>query len=202
MEKSYRKVVILKTYRAYHAYGEMIHYYAVKNIIDYMLNNKKSSFKSVRDALKGRRVSEWINLGGQIIRDKDVDKLRASIGSGKLKTWKDIHKKYDTLWNQYPLERQKHAYATLCLISGSKDLSKDQWLKALDRSVVSQEYIRDQVYISRKKDYDNHFHQATFRNTDEMIAAIGTIDDNSFIKQVRAETVAYKKLVAQIKKRG
>ena len=202
MEKSFRKVVILKVYKAYHAYAEMIHYYAVKNIIEYMLNNKKSNFKSVSDALKGSREKKWTNLGGQLIREKEVDKLRASIGSGKLKTWKEIHNKYDVLWEKYPLEKQKHAYATLCLLSDAKVLSKKQWLKALDISIQVQEFIRDQVYISRNKDYNNHFRQATFRNTDEMIAAIGTIDDNSFIKQVGAETEAFKKIVVQIIKMG
>ena len=34
-----------------------------------------------------------------------------------------------------------------------------------------------------------------------MFAAIGTIDDNSFVKQLQKETEAFKKLVAEIKKR-
>jgi hypothetical protein len=88
------------------------------------------------------------------------------------------------------------------MISDTKALSKEQWFNALHKAVKVQDFIRDQVYISRKKDYDNPFRQATFRNMEEMIAVIGTIDDNSFIKQVRAETEAFKKLVLQIKKRG
>jgi hypothetical protein len=57
------------------------------------------------------------------------------------------------------------------------------------------------VYISRKKDYDNPYRQATFRNDEEMRAAIGTIDDNSFIVQVRKETVDYKKTIADVIKK-
>ena len=71
----------------------------------------------------------------------------------------------------------------------------------MNKAVEIQEYVCDQVYVSRKKDYDNPFRQATFRNQEEMKAAIGTIDDNSFIVQVRKETEELKKLVKEIKKR-
>ncbi len=51
-----------------------------------------------------------------------------------------------------------------------------------------QAIICDRVYTSRQKDYDNPFRQATYRNPEEMTAALGTIDDNEFVKQVRSET--------------
>jgi len=38
MEKSKRKLVILKAYKAYHAYRDMLHYYAVKNLLEYLKN--------------------------------------------------------------------------------------------------------------------------------------------------------------------
>ena len=41
MEYSRRKVVILKARQAYHAYREMLHYYAVKNLLDYLEANPK-----------------------------------------------------------------------------------------------------------------------------------------------------------------
>jgi hypothetical protein len=72
----------------------------------------------------------------------------------------------------------------------------------LNKAVKIQEYIRDQVYITRKKDFENPFRQATYRNMAEMTAAIGTIEDNSFVKQVRAETEEFKNKIEQIKKRG
>ena len=79
-------------------------------------------------------------------------------------------------------------------------LTDIQWEQALNKAVDIQEYICDQVYASRKKDYDNPFRQATFRNMDEMKAAIGTIDDNSFIVQVRKETEDFRKIVTDMKK--
>jgi hypothetical protein len=97
------------------------------------------------------------------------------------------------------LDKQKHAFAILCELEGVDKLTDKLWNSFLDKAVEIQEFVSDQVYVSRKKDYDNPYRQATFRNKEEMKAAIGTIDDNSFIVQVRKETEDLKKLVKTLK---
>jgi Domain of unknown function (DUF4954) len=202
MEKSDRKVVILKTHKSYHAYADMILYYAVKNLIGYLRTNPDSTFAAMCKTLKGSRQTKWTNLGGQLIPEKDVDQIRSDIGSGKLTGWKDIHDRYNTLWQQYPLEKQKHAFASICNLLKTDDLTQERWNMALDQAMTIQEFIRDQVFLSRKKDYDNTFRQNTYRNSAEMTAAIGIIEDNSFIKQVRNETEEFKKHIEEIKKQN
>jgi len=202
MEKSQRKVVILKFYKAYHAYNEMLHFYAVKNLIDYLNSNPNADFSSLENALAGKRETEWENIGGQLISKKEVEQLRGDIGSGKLTNWDDIHNRYDELWDNYQLEKQKHAFAVFCEILGTDDPKKEHWIAALDKAEDIQKYINDQVYVSRKKDFDNPFRQATYRSLDEMTAAIGTIEDNDFVQQVRKETEDFKKLVEDLKKRN
>jgi hypothetical protein len=179
----------------------MIHYYAVNNLLTYIDNNPKASFENLQETLKGKRKHIWVNLGGQIMLQEDLDKLRKDIGSGKLNTWKNIHKRYDNLWEKYTTDKQKHAYASLLELMEIHSLTPDLWKKALNKAIGIQQYVCDQVYISRKKDYDNPYRQATFRNDEEMRAAIGTIDDNSFIVQVRKETVDYKKTIADVIKK-
>ncbi len=195
MEKSKRKVVILKVYKAYHAYGDMLHYYAVKNLLSYMKRDTTATFSSMSNTLNGRRQQEWVNMGGQIVPKKDVKQLRSDIGQGRLTTWKEIHSRYNTLWDKYTLEKQKHAYATLCELIGTAHLTKKQWKAALNKAVNIQKFICEEVYISRKKDFDNPFRASTYRNAAEMRAAIGTIEDNSFVKQLRKETKDFQKLV-------
>ena len=202
MERSNRKVVIVKVYSAYHAYRDMLHYYGVKNLIAYLDANTNSNLASMCAALKGNRVTRWVNFGGQLISEKDADQLRSDIGSGELDSWSGIHARYNELWESYKLEKQKHAYATLCELFCSAELTNEQWNSALDHSVRIQEFISDQVYLSRKKDFDNKFRQSTFRNMDEMTAAIGTIEENSFVKQVRQEAKDFRELISKIKKRG
>jgi len=201
MEKSKRKVVILKVYKAYHAYGDMLHYYAIKNLLAYIKANPKATFSSMCNALNGRREQEWVNLGGQLIPKKDVVQLRSDIGWGRLTTWKEIHHRYDTLWNKYTLEKQKHALATLCELLGTDNLTKKQWEAALNKAVDIQKFICDEVYISRKKDFDNPFRASTYRNAAEMTAAMGTIEENSFLKQVQKETKEFEKLVEEIREK-
>ncbi len=201
VEKSNRKVIILKVHKAYHAYCDMLHYYAIKNLMEYLNSTPEADFSSMCKALNGERIKTWVNLGGQLIPAHDVDQLRSDIGSGKLNTWKNIHLRYNRLWKAYPLEKQKHAFSTLCEVLEIDHLTKEHWLTALDKAIVIQEYIRDQVYNSRKKDFDNPFRQATYRNMAEMKAAIGTIEDNSFVKQVRVETDDFKKRIDELKLR-
>jgi hypothetical protein len=201
MERSKRKAVILKTYEAYHAYEDMLYYYALKNLLDYFKENPKKSFSSAGKALKNKRETEWVNLGGQLIPQKDVDKLRRDIGCGKLSAWEKIHNRYNVLWAKYPLEKQKHAFATLCHLLETDSPTREQWRLALDKALQVQEYVCRQVYISRKKDFENPFRLATYRDAAEMEAAIGKVEDNSFVKLVRKETKDFEKLVKEIKER-
>jgi len=202
MENTKRKVLILKPFKAYQAYCDMLHYYAMKNLIAYMSSHPKATFSTMCKDLKSKREQEWVNLGGQIMQKSDLDKLRSDIGSGKLKSWNDIHSRYDNLWVKYTADKQKHAFATLCELYGTENLTKAEWNEALKKAVDLQKYISDQVYVTRKKDYDNPFLQSTFRNMDEMTAAIGTIEENSFIIKVRLETEDFEILTEEIKKRN
>jgi hypothetical protein len=202
VENSRRKVLILKTYKAYHAYGDMLLYYAIKNLLVYMGSHPEATIWWMCNDLKDDREREWINLGGQIMKMKDLNELCSDIGSGMLSSWTEIHDRYNTLWGKYPIDKQKHALTILYELLETDKITDLQWESALNRAIEIQEYICDQVYISRKKDYDNPFRQATFRNQDEMKAAIGTIDDNSFIVQVKKETEEFRKLVKEIRNRN
>jgi len=202
MEKSKRKVVILNAYESYHAYGQMLHYYAIKNLAEYMNANPQATFASMSEALAGERQREWVNLGGQLVPAGDVNSIRADINSGNLGCWKDIHSRYDSLWKNYSVAKQRHGLAILCEIYGKDNITGEEWVSALERCLEIQETICQRVYTARKKDFDNPYRQATYRNTEEMTAAIGTIEANSFVKQVKDETETFRENVEDIKKRG
>jgi hypothetical protein len=195
MENSHRKIVILKPQQAWQAYRDMLHYYAVSNLLAYIQSNEKTTSREMSMKLNGDREKQWVNLGGQVMLMRDLDKLRSEIGSGKLASWKEIHERYDHLWEKYQTDKQKHSYATLCYLYSTEMLSEEDWKAALDKTMAIQQYISDQVYISRKKDFDNPFRHTTFRNKAEMKAAIGSIEDNSFILQVRQDTEEMEKVI-------
>jgi hypothetical protein len=201
MENTKRKVVILRPWKSYHAYGDMLHHYAMKNLLAYMSTDKENDLSKMNRVLSGRRYQEWVNLGGQIMRKDDLDKLRSDIGNGILTSWKEIHDHYNILWNKYTIDKQKHAWAVLCGIYETEVITGSVWDSAAERAILIQRFVSDQVYSSRKKDYDNPYRKATFRNDEEMKAAIGVVDENSFIVQVRKETEEFEKTVAEMRGR-
>ncbi len=200
MENSKRKTVVIKAYEGYKAYGDMLHYYAMKNLLAWTEANPGATFSRMQEELSGKRQKDWINLGGQIMQKKDLDLLREDIVSGKYPAWRDIHKRYNKIWQRYPLDKQRHAWAVLCGLNCTRNLTVEQWVAALDRAGEIQKYVSDQVYISRKKDYENPFKFITFRSPEEMKAALGDVDENSFIVQVKIETEQMLEKIRKIKK--
>lgn len=189
MEKSLRKVRILKVYRAYHAYGDMLINYAMTNILAYTESHPEIDLMALSRQLESRRQREWINLGGQLMMTTDFDRLRMDIREGRLNSWKAIHKRYNEIWKRYPMDKLRHAYLSLCFVMGVDKMAPATWFEVLAHEERIQQYIANQVYLSRKKDHDNTFRHATYRNAEEMDAAIGSIESNGFVNQMRKESI-------------
>lgn len=202
IENSTRKVTVLKARRAYHAYRQMLIYYAVRNLLDHLRDHGEARFESMVEQLTGPRQRRWVNLGGQLMPEEDLDRLRADIVSGQLRSWLEIHDRYERLWARYLLEKRRHALATLLDTLGEQQLTPDLWNRALDEAMRIQEYICEQVYLTRKKDHDNPFRQITFRNSQEMHAVVGTPEENAFVRQVRAETESLRQLIHRARQRA
>jgi len=204
MENSRRKVVIRKPREAYHAYRQMLHFYAVRSLLGFMESDPQATLRSMQRSLasEGERIRQWVNLGGQLVPAGDVDRLRAEIRSGRLSSWPAIHQAYDDLWLAYPLQKQRHAYACLLEVLGVGELTPPLWHGAIDEAVRIQEYVEEQVYRSRVKDYKNPFRQTTFRNAEEMRAVFGDLDQNSFVRLTRKETAALRELAESVRRRG
>ncbi len=201
VENSRRDVLILKARVAYNAYRQMLHYYAVKNLLAYMEANPAATLASMSEALAGERQKKWVNLGGQLVRADDLDQLKADIKAGKLSTWPAIHGAYNRLWENYPLDKQRHALATLLGLLEAEGLSPELWAAAVDEAVKIQQYIAEQTYLTRKKDYENPFRQTTFDVPEEMKEVLGSVETNSFVRQVREETEAFARLAEAVKHR-
>lgn len=184
MEKSRRPVHILKVYDAYHAYSDMLIHYAMTNVMENMEGLK--DLESLENAENSAK-SLWVNLGGQLMMNRDLDRLRSDIRSGRLDSWRAIHRRYDKLWERYPTDRLHHALGCLMAVLDTDRMTPDLWLQALAHEERIQRRIAEQVYLSRKKDHDNPFRQLTCRNEEEVVAVFGHIDDNSFVCQMREE---------------
>lgn len=188
MEKSKRPVHILKVYDAYHAYGDMLVHYAMKNLLAQIDSKDSADFiKDIKGCAASTSHTAWVNLGGQLVMADDLDALRTDICEGKLDSWKAIHERYNELWSRYPEDKLNHAVHCLCDVMGVKVMTPDTWLQALAYGERIQRRIAEQVYTSRKKDHDNVFRACTCRNDEELKAVFGDVDENSFVRQMRNE---------------
>ncbi len=199
IENSNRKVVILKADKAYRIYRDMIHSYAVKNIVAYASENGLSLTETAERFRTAER-SRWINLGGQLVREDDLASIKSAILKGQISSWGELHRKYIDLSRTYPEDRTAHAFASLMYLYGRKGElpPADFWKDALAKGIEIQEMVVKNTYESRLKDYTNKFRRVTFDSTREMKAVTGTIDDNNFIDIIKEELADFKTKVSTL----
>ena len=202
MENSDRPTRILKAEKAYACYREMVHYFAVDALVEFMLDRKIEGPAALRGQLGEPSRGDWINLGGQLMLSADVDRLRQQVVAGEIESWDELHARYLELWEKYPEDRARHALAALLEINEfSLDrLDQKTWFAFLDRAVSTRDLMAERTRESRAKDYTGEFRRITFDSPAEMDAVVGMIDDNAFIEQMRAEAEAFREQVARLKR--
>ena len=168
MEHNKRKTVILKAGAGYRAYEEMIIYYAMRQLTERFGNELPNVSWG-----KETRVQRWVNLGGQLVEGPEADRLIAEIENHVINSWEEIHQRLDSLWQQYPEAKCKHAYQMLCELSQRQSLNEQDWQQYLSRFAQIQQYVTDQVRLTRQKDETNEFRKMTYWNEGEMDAVLG-----------------------------
>ncbi len=199
VENSSRPVLVLKAHAAYAAYRRMLHYYAMTNLLEYCTEHPDATRESLAAALAGPRQQQWTNLGGQLIQQGDADGIIAGVKEGRLGDWQAIHAAYDELWQRYPLDKHRHAFATLLDLCGAEQLTETLWAESLDLAVQIQNEVAEQVYLTRRKDFDSPFRRMVYRSDEEMATVLGSAEDNSFVRQVRQETAEFAERAEQLK---
>ncbi len=179
MEQGKRRQVLLKPVEAYQAYTRMLYHYAVRTLKKYIGKKGFSAFGEL--PLGAERQSQWVNLGGQLLPQQQVEELIAAIEQGKIKSWNSIHtqlkrfaKEGRTLW-------AAHAYHTLCELEGitiertshrKPILTEARWQKLLTMETETEAFITEQSRLSRQKDADNPFRQAVYYTPEERQAVL------------------------------
>ncbi|MDR1859005.1 MAG: DUF4954 family protein [Treponema sp.] len=208
MEKGKREQVAINPLAAIAAYRQMLRWYAARTIAVFIdagsnRNLDYAGLRSLLDAASpGQRVTEWVNMGGQIVPAFRVDELRQDIVMGKYASWDDIHRCYDRWHDEYPVDKARHAWAVLAMMEGGgKSVGADFLKKELDAAVQTSGWISRQVYENKAKDYLDPFRKSTFRNAAEMEQVLGKAADDSFASVVRAESRRFEELVARVTKK-
>ncbi len=199
LEHAKRPTVVLDAFEGYHAYGDMILYYGVTQLIQYLQWHGGETLEGMVKTLGVTAPHDWTNLGGQLLPVEEVEQLREHICSGRFKTWSQVHDHYDILWKAYPLARQQHAYMILCDYLGLTTLDQTHWHFALDQSLAIQKALCDRVQQTRQTDYKSPFMQALFDSPEEMNAVLGAIENDPLIQNICDQTRVYATQVQRFK---
>lgn len=203
-ENSKRKTIITKVPQAAKCFKEMIKVYACLEIINQVKINKIGDFATLSQSLSlTKKREQWINVGGQLIQQKELDKLKTAIKSNKIKSWDDIHQFYSIQSSQYEYDKLNHAISSLmevCNIS-VKNFTPAFLLSLFNEVLVIKDALNKSIYKTREKDYRNPFRKMTYDNESEMVNVIGKIEDNTFITDQEKEFKLFKKDVTSLIKK-
>lgn len=162
MENSKRPTIILKAAQAYEAYEEMLVCYAMSVLKD----NTDYQYQ-------GDRETNWINVGGQLLPERDVERLIKDTEQGKINSWGEIKHRLDELWEEYPEAKMKHAYKVLCMLAGTNTLEDRHWQDFMQRYLKIEQEKQHKIAALRQKDAKNAFRQMTYFDQDEQDAVLG-----------------------------
>lgn len=182
-ENSSRKVRILKLLKAYGIYRELIAHYVVKQVT--LHADRFDDLVTFQEAIpETKKPDHWTNVGGQLIRQRAMDKMIADIHYNRVKSWPDIHQFYLQESEKYSVDKLHHSLDIFHEFYGIsfKKIKQEDLLKFLKQSTVTAEWITQGIMSSRKKDYLNPFRKMVYANQSEMDQVIGKFDDNGFIK--------------------
>lgn len=193
--------LILKPVKAYRMYRAVVKYFAAREIVSSMAGEKERDITSLLTDIKRTRLcTKWVNAGGQIIAEDDIDKLRTLIKEGKINTWDGVHEFYDRCLEEYGEQKRRYAVHLL------------EWLysRPVDEFAgpVYDDIVEDVTRISctmyrtalssRQKDFTDYYRKMTYRNEEEMEAVLGKADSSPFFATLKEDTQKFNEDVRRV----
>jgi len=202
-ENSKRKVFIIKIVKSYHIFKEVVRYYCVNQVVNFIKEKQISSYPALIEKLPVDVVlNEWLNVGGQLIPKSEINLLNKSIDDEKINSWDGMHAFYQQQAEVYTDQKLSHSVAALQAVSGVtvQKMGAETFGNMLASAIATKEWMTEAIYQSRAKDYANPFRKITYSTEKEMDEVVGKLEDNSFIKQQREGLENYKKQIKNLLK--
>ena len=202
-ENSSRNVVISKPKQAYRIYKDLITYYAVCALLDFIPLSKADSLEALIKKIPGvGERGNWSNVGGQIIEDDVVNELRNNIRNNEIDNWESVHEFYRWNGEQYDQKKFNHALSSLLEL---EDRSLEEVInrsldQLLSRCLQIKEWMLNSIIKSRSKDYQSRFRKMLYDTDEEMKEVIGELADNSFILQEKEALEKLRTSVDEVRK--
>ncbi|NLD91210.1 MAG: DUF4954 family protein [Fibrobacter sp.] len=188
-EKSNRPVVIRKVAESWKMYHTILRWYCASEII-YYYSLTSCDFSILH--LPARK-KKWVNCGGQIISQDDLDLILDKIkNTVSIHSWKDVHTLFTASFDRYKEDRFKHALATLAYLEfcTETDFSLKEIVIGLQKTIPLLQTILDLIAQSRKKDYTDPFRTMVYDSSDELTNVLGDFEQDTVISDLKAEIAA------------
>jgi len=203
-ENTNRETEIIKVPQSIALFKELIRYYGTIELLQHIKNNNFTSFDGFKKILSAKiQRSKWLNIGGQLIQQTEVEKLKRHIKSGKVKSWDELHSFYHQQGEEYAQDKIMHAYTSLLEILNitPKQFTAELLKQLLQQAIQTKSWMCKGIYNSRAKDYSSEFRKMVYDNNEEMNTVIGPLEENSFIQQEMKNLDIFKKQVKDVIKK-
>jgi hypothetical protein len=194
-ENSKRKTKLIKVVQAYSVFREMVMHYASTQIVQFMESGEFRNWEQVIKKLPSKnKLKQWSNVGGQLIKQEELELLIAEIHSGKINSWEGIHAFYKRQGEKYATDKLHHALSALHAVHGIEIKHADKLTvrKLLLHSVTTRQWIVKSIHDARAKDYLNPFREIVYESASEMETVLGKLSENNFINQEKEALHEYR----------
>jgi hypothetical protein len=181
---------IIKAWEAYSIYKELVIFYGVEQVLNFIKAKDIKSFEELQNALPANPIrSSWKNIGGQLIPEDELNTLLTGIKKDNIKSWDEVHDFYKKNGLLYAEQKLHHAYASLLEVLNvtASEFNTELFAETVERALETKQWITKSIYESRAKDYENQFRKMSYDSTNEMEEVLGKLDDNVFIQNQEEE---------------
>ncbi len=176
MENSKRKVKILGIDEGIKAYKEMLLWYGVSTVLEWLgrpgVNPDKYDDIPI-DASKS--TWGWTNVCGHLVCDVDIKQLVQDTEKGDLISWDDIEERFERFDLEYPKTRFAHALHILAVLYGKNQFDRDMLEKIKKDYDKLSEKVKKQIIATRTKDFENKFRKDVLEEDDCLVEILSII---------------------------
>ena len=196
-EKCQKKygATILKPVKAYKEYRKVLKYFASRSLVEFCDLKKIESLDSaaIEKILSIKLYTKWTNAGGQILPSKMLDEFANLVKSKKINSWDEAHKFYDRCQSHYGEYKARYSIFILEKLYSRKisEFTREIFDDIIcDVTAFSKGMYKASIY-SRQKDYDDPFRKMTYGSEEEMVAVLGSLNDNEFLHSLKNSTADF-----------
>ncbi len=194
--------VIFKPVQAYKMYRKIVKYFATRTLMEFCkaLNSEYLTKDLLTRIRKLPLYTEWENAGGQIIPSEKIRELFEAVKNGSINDWSAVHHFYklcDCAYDQYKVRYALYLLEQL-YSRPVEEFSVDLYRNITDDVSIVAYDIYNASLKSREKDYTDYYRNMVYRSEAEMDTVLGPLEDNSFLRQLRADTEDFTTKIREI----